>query len=66
MKPENRIHNHPKMERDKELDENHVIIDKKLYLELLEKYGDLLKPLRHSGGLGEGSFHLDKMLRHNI
>lgn len=39
MKLENRIHSHPKMEKDKNLDDNHIIIDKELYLELLRKLG---------------------------
>ncbi len=41
-KLKSRIHNHPKMERDKDLDEYHVIIDRELYLELLKKFGNLL------------------------
>jgi len=40
MKLDNRVHNHPILEREKGLDENHVIIDKELYLELLAEVGD--------------------------
>ncbi|KKK55377.1 hypothetical protein LCGC14_3075160 [marine sediment metagenome] len=42
MKPNIRIHSHPKMEEVKDLDKNHVIIDKELYFELLRRYGSYL------------------------
>jgi len=35
MKLKNRLHNHPKMEEQLGLDKEHVIIDSKLYGELL-------------------------------
>ena len=36
-KIEHRLHNHPKMEQVKKIDDNHVIIDKDVYLALLPK-----------------------------
>lgn len=44
-KLETRVHNHPGMEKKKGLDENHVIIDKELYLELVKRFGSYPVPL---------------------
>ena len=36
----NRIHNHPKMEKELGVNESHVIIDRELFSELLRRFGD--------------------------
>ena len=35
----NRMHNHPKMEKELRVSEDHVIIDRELYWELVKRFG---------------------------